>query len=66
MGRGIEAPTFNEVNEFLVSIYASLDKSPLVLKEDKMNELEVIVIGPGGQRFPTKVHNNGDGTYNVS
>jgi hypothetical protein len=36
MGRGIEAPTLGEPNQFQVSIYGTVNKEPLVLKDDQM------------------------------
>jgi hypothetical protein len=36
MGRGIEAPTLGEPNQFQVSIYGTVNKEPLALKDDQM------------------------------
>jgi len=65
MGRGIEAPTLGEPNQFQVSIYGTVNKEPLVLKDDQMKDLEIGVTGDDGKSLPVKVANNHDGTYTV-
>jgi len=66
LGKGIEAPVFGERNDFHISIYTREDKTPFVLPNESIDELEVTVVGPSGETQFLKPKNNKDGTYNAS